>query len=93
MSSPSPLGSKGSGSLVRQLALAMELPFIMIGGVLIGGGVGYLMDRWLHASPALTLVGGLLGFGAGIWDILRRLSRGEKNQDSGNPRGGADDQR
>lgn len=83
MSSPSPAPSKGSGNFVRQLALAMELPFIMIGGVMIGGGIGYLIDRSAHTSPLLTLIGGLLGFGAGIWDIIRRLLRDEK-RGSGN---------
>jgi len=77
--------SKAPGNLLRQLALAMELPFVMIGGVLIGGGIGYLIDRSLHTSPALTLIGGLLGFGAGIWDIVRRLTRSEKQ---GNGNGG-----
>jgi len=75
MSSPGSAPSKGPGSLMRQLALAMELPFVMIGGVVIGGGIGYLIDRWAHTSPLFTLIGGLLGFGGGIWDILRRLLR------------------
>jgi ATP synthase protein I len=75
MSSPSSSPSNGSGSFARQLALALELPFVMIGGVVIGGGIGYLIDRWAHTSPAFTLIGGLLGFGAGVWDIIRRLSR------------------
>jgi len=80
MSSPGSAPSKGPGSLVRQLALALELPFVMIGGVLIGGGIGYLIDRWAHTSPTFTLIGGLLGFGAGIWDIIRRLLREEKTK-------------
>ena len=55
--------------------MAMELPFLMVGGILLGGGVGYLLDRWLRIAPALTLVGGALGFGVAMRDILRRLSR------------------
>lgn len=90
MSSPSPAPSKGSGNFVRQLALAMELPFIMIGGVMIGGGIGYLIDRSAHTSPLLTLIGGLLGFGAGIWDIIRRLLRDEKRGDGGSSSDGPD---
>ena len=75
---PGPSKSNGSpGNSLRQLALALELPFIMIGSVVIGGGLGYLLDRSFHTSPALTLVGGFLGFGAGVWDIIRRLSRSE----------------
>jgi F0F1-type ATP synthase assembly protein I len=80
MSSPASAPSKGPGSFVRQLALALELPFVMIGGVVIGGGIGYLIDQSAHTSPAFTLVGGLLGFGAGIWDIIRRLLREEKTK-------------
>lgn len=83
MASPSPAPGRSPrndspGNFMRQLALALELPFIMIGSVVIGGGLGYLLDRSFHTSPALTLVGGFLGFGAGIWDIIRRLSREEK---------------
>lgn len=83
MSSPTPAPPKRTSRFLQQLALAMELPFIMIGGVLIGGGLGYLADRATHTSPAFTLVGGLLGFSAGIWDIIRRLLRQEK-RGSGN---------
>jgi ATP synthase protein I len=60
--------------------MAMELPFVMVAEVVIGGGIGYLLDRWLHTRPVITLVGGVLGFAGGIWDLIRRLSREEKNQ-------------
>lgn len=74
---------KRSSAFVKQLSMAMELPFILIVGVLLGGGGGFLLDRAIHTSPVFTLVGGLLGFGAGMVDILRRLSRGEKNEKRG----------
>lgn len=64
--------------LVRELALAMELPIIPIAAVVIAGGLGYLLDARLHTSPLFTLVLGLLGFVAGIREVLRRLSREEK---------------
>ncbi len=60
--------------------MVMELPFVMIAGVMIGGGAGYLLDRWLHTSPALTLVLGGLGFAGGIWEIIKRLTREEKRE-------------
>ena len=78
MPSPNPAPSNGPGNLARQLALAMELPFVIIGGVVIGGGIGYLIDRWAHTSPVFTLIVGLLGFGGGVWELLRRLSREDK---------------
>ena len=70
---------KNSGSL-RQLSMAMELPFIMIASVLIGGGIGYFIDRSLHTSPALTLILGGLGFAGGVWEIIKRLTREEKRE-------------
>jgi ATP synthase protein I len=66
-----------------QLALAMELPFILVAGVVIGGGFGYLLDRWLHTSPAFILVFGIIGFAGGVWDIIKRLSRDTKDSGSG----------
>ncbi len=61
----------------------MELPFIPIFAVLIGGGIGYWLDMRLHTSPWLLLVFGMLGFIAGIREILRRISREEKRNGSG----------
>jgi F0F1-type ATP synthase assembly protein I len=83
MASQPPDSSKRPKTAITQLALAMELPFIMIGGVVIGGGFGYLLDQRLHTGPLLALIFGVLGFGAGIWDIVRRLSRSEKNDGGG----------
>jgi len=78
---------KRNQSFLRQLSMAMELPFVMVGGILVGGGLGYLLDRWLHMAPALTLLGGALGFGIGLRDVLRRLSAETKRDDTGTGRG------
>jgi len=82
MASQPPIPPKQSKKDVTQLAMVMELPMIMIGSVVIGGGLGYLLDQRLHSSPVLALILGMLGFGAGVWEIIRRLSRSEKS-DSG----------
>jgi ATP synthase protein I len=71
---------KRPAAFMQQLSMALELPFLLIIGVLIGGGGGYLVDRWLKTSPVLMLVGGALGFGGGMADILRRLGRSEKGE-------------
>lgn len=83
MTLQSPTPRKQPVTLARQLAMAMELPFIMIGSVLIAGGAGYFLDRWLHTSPVFTLVLGLLGFAGGVWEILKTLSREEKKEVNG----------
>lgn len=69
-SSPVP---KKSNNFSNQFAMAMELPFILVGAVLLGGLLGYFLDRWLHTNPFLMLVFGALGFFGGVREILRRL--------------------
>jgi Uncharacterized protein conserved in bacteria len=72
-------GSPSSGERKRvkdvgnQSALAMELPFTMVGAVFFGGLLGYLLDRWLHTEPWLMFVFGALGFFAGVREVIRRL--------------------
>jgi ATP synthase protein I len=57
----------------QQFAMAMELPFVLVGAVAVGGLIGYFLDRWLHTKPILMLVLGFLGFFGGLRDVLRRL--------------------
>ena len=55
------------------MALAVELPLMFAGSVLIGGVIGYFLDRYLHTKPWLMLVFGTLGFIGGVRELLRRL--------------------
>ena len=58
----------------NQAAMAMELPFVLVAAVVVGGLIGYFLDRWLHTKPWLLLLFGGIGFYAGVRDVLRRLS-------------------
>jgi len=60
-----------------QTALAMELPFTLVGAVLLGGLLGYFVDHWLHTKMIFTLVLGALGFAGGLKEILRRLAQSD----------------
>jgi ATP synthase protein I len=73
--------TKNSGGAVdkkrgasHQAGLAMELPFTLVAAVLVGGVLGYFLDRWLHTKPILMLVFGGLGFFAGVREVIRRVS-------------------
>jgi ATP synthase protein I len=73
--SPSPRPPDGgSNGLVRQLADVMDLPFVLVGAVLIGAVGGYFLDRHFGTSPTFTLILGGLGFVGGIMEVLRRLA-------------------
>jgi ATP synthase protein I len=75
MSSQAPPPRKNPAGTTRQLAMAMELPFLLVGGALVGGLFGYLLDRWLHTKPWLMLIVGAAGFAVGVRDMLRRLQK------------------
>jgi F0F1-type ATP synthase assembly protein I len=71
---PPSSGSPQGGGALRQLANALDLPFVLVGSVLIGAALGYFLDRRLHTSPVLTLILGGLGFAGGIYEVIRRLT-------------------
>ena len=60
-----------------QAALAMELPFTIVGAVLLGGLLGYFLDHWLHTKMIFALVLGALGFAGGLKEVLRRLTQND----------------
>ena len=52
----------------------MDLPFVLVGSVVIAAGLGYLLDKRFGTSPVLVLLLGLLGFGGGMYEVIRRLA-------------------
>jgi ATP synthase protein I len=57
--------------------MALELPFVLVSAIVVGGLFGYFLDRWLHTKPIFLLILGGVGFYAGVRDVLRRVSRGQ----------------
>jgi ATP synthase protein I len=78
-SSPAP---KKSGNFSSQFAIATELPFILVGAVLLAGLIGYFLDGWLHTKPWLMLSFGVLGLFAGLREIIRRLPGSDDGNNS-----------
>jgi ATP synthase protein I len=70
--SPSPKAEQAK-EVTNQATIAMELPFVLVSAVVVGGLIGYFLDRWLHTKPVFLLILGGIGFFAGVRDVLRRL--------------------
>jgi len=72
-SQPPPPGEQKAKKYAGNVALAMELPFTIVGAVVLGGLLGFFLDHWLHTKVVFTLLLGGVGFAAGLKEVLRRL--------------------
>jgi ATP synthase protein I len=59
--------------LARGLRLSTEL----VAGVLVGAFIGWALDRWLGISPWGLIVFLLLGFAAGVRNVVRAVNTGD----------------
>ena len=58
----------------RAMSLGFRVVSELVAGIIVGGGVGYLLDRWLGTKPILLILFGLLGTAGGFWNIIRATS-------------------
>jgi len=70
-----PPAAKDVKNFSQQFAQAMELPFVLVAAIIVGGAIGYFLDRWLHTKPVFMMILGGLGFFAGVRDVLKRLPK------------------
>jgi ATP synthase protein I len=53
------------------IARGFRLSTEFLAGVLVGAGIGWLVDRWLGTLPWGTIVFLLFGFAAGVLNVVR----------------------
>lgn len=73
-------GPQGDDALRgRGMAYGLRMSSELVAAILVGGLIGYALDRWLGTTPWLFLVFFMLGFAAGILNLLRayRQMQGE----------------
>jgi ATP synthase protein I len=69
----------------RQTGVAYRVLVDMIAGLLVGGFLGYWLDRWLGWAPYSLVAGLVLGFAAGVnnaWRAIRAYSKDAAKGDS-----------
>jgi ATP synthase protein I len=52
-------------------AKGFRLSSELVAGVVVGAGIGWLLDRWLGISPWGLIIFLLLGFTAGVLNVMR----------------------
>ena len=63
--------------LWSQVAYYSALGFILPAAAVVGYGIGWGLDRWLHTPPILSVVFAMLGAAGGLIEILHMLKRAE----------------
>jgi len=53
---------------------AAAASYTLVGAVILLGGVGYGLDRWLNSSPWCLLAGLLLGMVVGFYELIKSVS-------------------
>jgi ATP synthase protein I len=59
----------------RGMAYGLRMASELVGAVLVGGLIGYGLDQWLGSWPWLFLLFFVLGFAAGVLNVIRGFTR------------------
>ena len=62
----------------KAMGLGFSIAAQLVAGVLIGGAGGYFLDRWLGTTPWLMVVLLVVGFAAGIMNVVRTAREMQK---------------
>ena len=74
-------GDPSDGSGAQRAATAsgyargFRLSSELVAGVIVGAGLGWLIDRWFGISPWGLIIFLLLGFAAGVLNVVRAYGR------------------
>jgi ATP synthase protein I len=66
---------KSRGDQGRAMGQGMKAAAELIGGVVVGGVLGWYLDQWLGTKPWLFILFFLLGTAAGMLNIVRAAQR------------------
>jgi len=53
------------------MGTAFRISSELVVGLLVGGLIGWQLDKWFESSPVFLLVFFILGAAAGIWNVIR----------------------
>ncbi len=83
---PSANAARGSA-----MGIAFRLSTELVAGVVVGGGIGLLLDKWLGTGPLFLLIFFFLGTAAGILNVFRTAKQlaAEAERDAGDGKPGA----
>lgn len=63
--------SRDRRSSSRGMAYGLRMASELVAAVLVGGLIGYGLDHWLGSKPWLFLIMFIIGFAAGVRNVMR----------------------
>lgn len=57
------------------MGVAFRIATELIAGVVVGGFIGWQLDKWLNTTPFMLLIFFVLGAGAGILNVMRTAQK------------------
>ncbi len=73
-SEPKPAPKTDGSAAGSAMSLGLRAGSEFVSAVILGLGIGWVLDRALHTNPAFLIVFFLLGVAAGIWNVIRLTS-------------------
>ena len=71
---PKPAPKSDASATGSAMSLGLRAGSEFVSAVIIGLGIGWVLDRALHTNPAFLIVFFLIGVAAGIWNVIRLTS-------------------
>lgn len=62
----------------KALGMGFSIAAQLVAGVLVGGAIGYYLDRWLGSAPWLMVLFLMFGFAAGLLNVVRTAREMQK---------------
>jgi ATP synthase protein I len=73
-SEPTPTPKSDASATGSAMSLGLRAGSEFVSAVILGLGIGWVLDRALHTNPAFLIVFFLIGVAAGIWNVIRLTS-------------------
>jgi F0F1-type ATP synthase assembly protein I len=73
-SEPTPTPKTDASATGSAMSLGLRAGSEFVSAVILGLGIGWVLDRALHTNPAFLIVFFLIGVAAGMWNVIRLTS-------------------